>query len=621
MIEAQGWPERPSSVPPLWRTAAIFPGMLASIALLSVLPFTLLGAIVGVDPVTFIESRALAILTFVVAAAGVAGLVVITVGLRRTTYAKIQEERDRFAAAVADLLLKGCMPPPYSLYLRPFFTDGALTAQEGLLRELSFDPEEIADIGQRRDGERAVAQAVERHAPLVALGRTEQRLGAGRIETADENWRTVFDLLIRHASRVVIVPIGQPATLEEVRAIAADPALLEKTVFVRPANRRSRKFSFAPDPRVRSIDRMWDWTRGQVRDLLPAFPPFRGGTRLFCFAERCGEPIDYHGNGVCTVQQPSGAKAFLVAGRTSVATLTVSAVLWVTLALLDSTPVRLPVFMEIDQFPPDHRLAEALSGLRYLGVSLLFPALFLAVYKIVTGDIPRRLGLAVLLALMGAYANSFLFSAYLAASDVQWSFGLELRLKSPVLLLAQFSKLAVIALAAATLTGRRVAPVHLAILLMLAVLQGAWRAVWLQNELFDGAWAWVGPALAVACYAVAMVLPLWTRRLEAKHALALVMLALAFGAAAMAILLWSGASLEAARMEAVLCREPGCAGPRFAYLRWLSFAWGLVWALPFVLWPLLARRFFRFAAERRWAERLDPYDEAPHSRNAVQAAE
>ncbi|MBL8650500.1 MAG: hypothetical protein JNL35_08880 [Sphingopyxis sp.] len=129
------------------------------------------------------------------------------------------------------------------------------------------------------------SRALEYHAPLRSLGRPNDRLGAGRIETGDENWRALFGLLICHAQRVSMVPIGQPATMEEVRRIAATPDLLAKTIFVPPANRRNRDFSFAPDPAAKSIGAMRDWTRAQVADVLAEFPAFRGGARLATFPE------------------------------------------------------------------------------------------------------------------------------------------------------------------------------------------------------------------------------------------------------------------------------------------------------------------------------------------------
>lgn len=239
----------------------------------------------------------------------------LLVVLRRRTFRRVQRDRNRFARQVVDHLMAGGVdPPPFSLYLRPFFTDNQLIDSDGVYSAINLtDPLTMAELGQRRDCERGASNALQACAPLIAIGTPGDALGAGRAQVADEVWFSVIQMLARHAKRLVVVPLAQPSTLQEIRFIAEQPELIDKTVFVRPANRRRLRFMFRNEP-GKALGEIWERTRVTLADLLPGFPRFAGGARMFVFKEK-DEPRHFYGNSFCSIQSATGVKALLVKGK------------------------------------------------------------------------------------------------------------------------------------------------------------------------------------------------------------------------------------------------------------------------------------------------------------------
>jgi len=414
--DTQDWPDRPNQVPAPFGTLSWVLALISLVMLLATFFLIAAALFILIYPfpggVTFLAklifTGIIVLITLPIAWFGFA-LAKRARRQRQTIYTGVQKERDDFAMEVANILERGETPPPYSLYLRPFFTDGKLTANEGHARIVPVDVHEIMDYGQSHDVERALTQAMVEYAPTISLGRTDDRLGAGRIQTADENWREVFDALIAHATRVFIVPIGQPATMEEIRTIAATPELLAKTIFIRPANRKFKIFNFSPDPSIKSIKGMWEWTRGQVLDLLPEFPHFGRSARFIVFdAEE--KPIEYNGNGITSVQLASGIKAFVTKSQTSMADWWLIATLFATSAL----PAMVYVPFEISPqssgaMPGDpynsQNLKQAADSF-FFYFMLFIPNLVLGFYKLKTGDLPYRFGLHILPVWLIFIANS-----------------------------------------------------------------------------------------------------------------------------------------------------------------------------------------------------------------------
>lgn len=605
MDQAEGAIAPPIRQPHIVRTEAFITGLVTSVLLLMVAPALLVAALLLLfGEVEWGEAGMPALILGVMLAATIF-FFRITMKLRRETYAVLQKDRDRFAREVAACLEAGGTPPPYSLYLRPFFTDGHLTADEGFARTLSFDVNEIADFGLKRDLEAAAARALEGHAPLLSLGRPNDRLGAGRIETDDENWRALFDLLISHAARVIMVPIGQPATMEEVRRIAATPELLAKTIFVRPANRRNRDFNFAPDPAVKSIGAMWDWTRTQVDDVLPTFPAFRGGARLVTFPDG-EEALEYRGNGVCTVQQPSAIRHFLTAGEAKFADLLVAASLWATMAIVGMGAIEIGI---LDRYPADEKEVAKMAGVQFLQIALGIPLLGIALYKLVTEDLPRRIGLPITLSLFGVFALSIASAAMI---DPKMDYAALLGVNNRLSIVGYFGNYFVIYIAAVYLTGRAVDWRHLVLLFAVALVSVALAPQnlidWESGTVPD----WVRPfslAKSTLFQALPMALPLLAALPPRRWA---VPIAGALAMSGLSLLIWN--QIIFPWQNGVLEERLG-AYRGFDLVEEYGWAWSQLWrqlagsafaALPFIVWPFVARRLTGIGRRRRWAEALEP---------------
>lgn len=532
---------------------------------------------------------------------------------RQQIYAEIQAERDGFAAAVAAMLERGEPPPPFSLYLRPFFTDGELTADEGHARLLAVDVTEIADYGQVHDTERAMAQAMEDHAPALSLGRPNDRLGAGRIETNDDHWKPLFEKLIAHASRVVMVPIGQPATMEEIRAIAGTPDLLAKTVFVRPANRKRKAFRFTPDPAIRSIRGMWNWTREQLADVLPDFPDFGRTPRLIAFPADTA-PVEYRGNGVASVQLASGIRSFMTKGRTMIADGWLIAILFIMSAL----PALLYVPINLDP----QNIGATLSG-RYQGQSvsgaadtifffqmLVMSSLGLAAYKLVTNDLPYRIGLPLTAIWLLFIANSVFVGWVLPRAVAGEDFLVSPTIVANFLGNASFMIFGYIAVALVTNNALRIAAMLIPVGLSLIC------EISLASHLAEAGTAPVGMIVSVILLALAMVMPLWPRSDGAQRA-GVTIAALVAGAAALGLLMlgmasfaqWQATVQQAAMDSSLFTLGPDLPGE---YQMAVDSNWARLWrcmgfAIPIIAFAFVARAITGQGRTRQWAEPLPEY--------------
>jgi hypothetical protein len=165
-----------------------------------------------------------------------------------------QRARDQRAVQIYDWLSTSKpdeRAQPYSLYLRPFTSTGhariplrSAVYKRGVLAGPTpgtFDPELGQTIRYKRyvtfgDFETELAALVEPQAPLIALGRTGEQIGAGRIESDDKDWRTRFELLAEHAIVIFLVPSTHEGTQWEIKRIRDDAKLLRKTVLFVPPN-------------------------------------------------------------------------------------------------------------------------------------------------------------------------------------------------------------------------------------------------------------------------------------------------------------------------------------------------------------------------------------------------
>lgn len=587
----------PLPVPPLHRSAAFAPALIASLlgylSFSLILPYALSESPPGVGVLLLIGTIALSAMA-----------IVTTVMIRRASYRIVQEDRDRFAREVHAVVRSGGTPPPFSIYLRPFFTDGELTTNEGFYRSIPMTPAEIADIGQRRDVERAAAHALEEHAPLVTLGRPEPRLGAGRIATTDEDWFADFQALVRHASRIVIVPIGQPGTLVEIRNIALDPALLAKTVFVRPASRKRRHFRFGPEGNLKSIRQMWDWTREQLRDVLPAFPKFRGGTRLLAFPPGQG-PVEYWGDGFASVQQRSGIRQFLVDGRTDTARLWLLALLLPALSFAWMGYIRWDVWNALGERPygtPSIDSSEILAGFAFIQLMTGIMMALIGLRSLVTGDIPWRVMRVVIISIIAVFLSGYLHSILMESEEphIGWWEASYFVMSSSFKFLLLFTL--------CVISGKSMNYRYILLwlsfgplLILLSFIVGRSGILAEESEsIFRHASAFTALFAITIAPSLSRSLPLWKMAATAAIAAALVGVALADPWAILGFL---------SEPDRCTSLNPQCELTRETGRLWRRFGTALLGVLPILAFPFVIRRWPGVGLEKRWAAPLDRYPE------------
>jgi hypothetical protein len=69
--------------------------------------------------------------------------------------------------------------------------------------------------------------------PIIGLGRPGEAIGAGRILTSEEEWKTIAARMIDQAMYIICIPSSHAGTLWEIDRIV-ECGLLSKTFFIMP---------------------------------------------------------------------------------------------------------------------------------------------------------------------------------------------------------------------------------------------------------------------------------------------------------------------------------------------------------------------------------------------------
>ena len=127
----------------------------------------------------------------------------------------------------------------FCLYLRPFLTSRNLTVRNSrYLRR--FFPSMDRFYGRRIDLETVLAMALEeKRRPLIAIGDTGFRSGTAALSSNEASWRSLFEVVSRRASCIIMIPLPRPSTMWEIDTILDRPDLLRKTLFIMPMRLRS----------------------------------------------------------------------------------------------------------------------------------------------------------------------------------------------------------------------------------------------------------------------------------------------------------------------------------------------------------------------------------------------
>lgn len=143
-----------------------------------------------------------------------------------------QTENDRMAQRIMSEFRADptVLTAEFYLYLRAFESTGKLHVPLYLrLRKISIGLFQLVT----NDTESYVSNAVRSIAPLIALGRPGEAIGAGRIVTEDANWMADILILMRRAKAIFLVPAGRPGTLWEIETLKRE-GLLNKVILIMP---------------------------------------------------------------------------------------------------------------------------------------------------------------------------------------------------------------------------------------------------------------------------------------------------------------------------------------------------------------------------------------------------
>lgn len=160
--------------------------------------------------------------------------------LRKREQAAVQRRRDNAAIELSrSISPHGTSAQGYCLYLRPFVSTGHLpicvvASTMYFKYPAVVGKEQVEEHRDLVDLETLLAMAVSFYAPLVALGRPGEQVGAGRILTTEDSWRIEFSRLSAGARIIFLLPSSTPGTRWELREVIDDEHLLSKTVFLIP---------------------------------------------------------------------------------------------------------------------------------------------------------------------------------------------------------------------------------------------------------------------------------------------------------------------------------------------------------------------------------------------------
>ena len=141
--------------------------------------------------------------------------------VRRLTQFRLNGEAESIAAR-----------DDFCLFLRPFLTAGQLS-----VGNLMPERRDRWLMGNQWDIEFALAWALAHTMDLIAIGQSPRALGAAKLSTTEENWKSLMLELSERARVIVIVPLARPSTLWEAVQVFNQPSLLRKTIFAMPPKR------------------------------------------------------------------------------------------------------------------------------------------------------------------------------------------------------------------------------------------------------------------------------------------------------------------------------------------------------------------------------------------------
>lgn len=152
----------------------------------------------------------------------------------------------------------------YSVFIGPF--SGAEGRQRAFVRM-------FVDRKSQTELEHAIWDDYRLGTPLLALGSSDGKFGAGKIATTDQDWKETASLLIDKARAIICLPDDNAGTLWELGFLQQTGAI-SKTIFVMPSLRT------IPE-RARSYESEWNHTVALAEQLELKLPPYRPDGMFF----------------------------------------------------------------------------------------------------------------------------------------------------------------------------------------------------------------------------------------------------------------------------------------------------------------------------------------------------
>lgn len=161
----------------------------------------------------------------------VLGVISAVIGYFVMSYANKEEQIERDSEA--KLVFEEQDNKRFILYLRPFVTTGSLLIKNPYHNE--WDPTAINRLGENKyiDFETLIIRTKDNFYSFVALGKPQEHIGAGRIETAEDEWFEGFKKLAYNSKLIIMVPGFQPGTFKEFHWLY-DNRMFYKCIFVIP---------------------------------------------------------------------------------------------------------------------------------------------------------------------------------------------------------------------------------------------------------------------------------------------------------------------------------------------------------------------------------------------------
>ena len=154
-------------------------------------------------------------------------------------------QRQRNAALRSLYSTESGMPGAFFLYLRSFEH-----ARSSLLGRLTYHASNFfpifrAILSHRYDVEEQLAEALQPHGLLLAIGDRRISYGAAKLTTG-EDWKSDFAVLASSARLIFFAPAATTNVLWEMQQVLSEP-LAQKTIWLMPANQSQKAWSQIAD--------------------------------------------------------------------------------------------------------------------------------------------------------------------------------------------------------------------------------------------------------------------------------------------------------------------------------------------------------------------------------------